>query len=35
MEPLGVATAARIATPAGVFAGRDHIVTITFTQVSL
>jgi hypothetical protein len=32
MEPLGVATKARIVTPAGVFAGRDHLVTISFTQ---
>ena len=35
MEPLGAATEARIVTPAGVFAGRDHLVTIAFTQVSL
>jgi uncharacterized protein (TIGR02677 family) len=32
MEPLGVATEARIATPGGVFAGRDHLVTISYTQ---
>lgn len=32
MEPLARGTEARIATPAGVFAGRDHLVTITFTQ---
>ncbi|HEY2497816.1 MAG TPA: TIGR02677 family protein [Candidatus Angelobacter sp.] len=35
MEPLGAATEARIVTPAGVFAGRDHLVTITFAQVPL
>ena len=35
MEPLGVATEARIVTPAGVFAGRDHLVTITFMQAPL
>ena len=34
MEPLGVATEARIATPSGVFAGRDHLVTISYTQAS-
>ena len=32
MEPLGATTEARIATPAGVFAGRDHLLTIAFTQ---
>jgi uncharacterized protein (TIGR02677 family) len=35
MEPLGAATEARIVTPAGIFAGRDHLVTITLKQVSL
>ena len=35
MEPLGVATEACIVTPAGVFAGRDHLVTITFMQAPL
>jgi hypothetical protein len=34
MEPLGVATEARIATPGGVFAGRDHRVSISYTQAS-
>lgn len=29
LSPLGADTRARIATPAGVFAGRDHVVTIT------
>jgi len=32
MEPLDAATKARIMTPAGVFAGRDHLLTIAFTQ---
>lgn len=32
MEPLDAATEARITTPAGVFAGRDHLLTITLTQ---
>lgn len=32
MEPLDATTEARITTPAGVFAGRDHLLTITFTQ---
>jgi uncharacterized protein (TIGR02677 family) len=32
MEPLGVATEARIMTPSGVFAGRDHLLTIGFTR---
>lgn len=32
MEPLDAATKARIMTPAGVFAGRDHLLTISFTQ---
>ena len=35
MEPLGVATEARIVTPDGVFAGRDHLVTIAFTQAPI
>jgi uncharacterized protein (TIGR02677 family) len=34
MEPLGPDTQARIATPHGVFAGRDHLITITPTQDS-
>ena len=29
LEPLGVDTHARIATPAGVFAGRDHVMTLS------
>lgn len=32
MEPLDIATEARITTPAGVFAGRDHLLTIAFAQ---
>jgi uncharacterized protein (TIGR02677 family) len=32
MEPLGIGTEARIITPGGVFAGRDHLLTIAFTQ---
>ena len=32
MEPLDATTEARITTPAGVFAGRDHLLTITLTQ---
>ena len=32
MEPLGIATEARIITPSGVFVGRDHLLTIAFTQ---
>ncbi len=35
MEPLGPATEAHIVTPAGVFAGRDHLVTIASTQAPL
>lgn len=32
MEPLDAASRARITTPAGIFAGRDHLLTISFTQ---
>lgn len=32
MEPLDAGSQARIATPAGVFSGRDHLLTIAFTQ---
>ena len=35
MEPLGVATEARIITPVGVFAGRDHLLAIAFTQEAM
>jgi hypothetical protein len=31
LEPLGANTYAEIETPLGVFAGRDHIITITPT----
>lgn len=32
MEPLGAFTEARITTPAGIFAGRDHLLTIEQTR---
>ncbi len=32
LEPLGAESRACVHTPAGTFAGRDHVLTITFTQ---
>jgi uncharacterized protein (TIGR02677 family) len=32
MKPLGTDTEARISTPAGIFAGRDHLLTIALTR---
>jgi hypothetical protein len=34
LQPLGPETWAEIRTPYGVFAGRDHLITITPTQVA-
>jgi hypothetical protein len=34
LEPLGALSHARIVTPHGVFAGRDHLVTITSMQLA-
>ena len=34
LQPLGAHSRARIATPQGVFAGRDHLITITATQAA-
>ena len=35
MEPLDGDSQARICTPAGIFSGRDHLLTIAFTQAPI